>query len=458
MPLNTSAVLISLGFPPGSPWLIEDLDTNFKNFAVASMSSQVSKQSTAIQTQTNVLKEQTNQLEEMQDYTLKLKAGTETALVMDSNGNVLETNPSIVSDLIGRPVSNPLSNFTSAEVDRLIDFTTDLTNSVEPVNLGNGPYVSVTVRIGQPATERSVAAPLKLWNTDPAGVTPNVLDPFVCYAFRAPNGTFSYRNLDGDRNNLSVISVASLPLPDKNLVYDAYRIDTGTATSPVIETFVPQNTSVAFPTTQTNKTLFRNVFTGELRLVGPSQPNIPILRAQGFVIPSSQSDIDFWFGQAAATRLRAANTQFAADEVKIPAPDTFQWKYNNFEQGGFAPFPPQKGSLTDTTLAIGTLIEDSSTSSLDTPRLYLITGRVGSVNKFTEVVKVGSEFTMKLSSDSLVSVRGQYTERISRLTQRTAEQQAFLNSLVQKFNNFNDIATNLLKVLSDGESRLANFI
>jgi len=65
---------------------------------------------------------------------------------------------------------------------------------------------------------------------------------------------------------------------------------------------------------------------------------------------------------------------------------------------------------------------------------------------------------MKLSSDSLVSVRGQYTERISRLTQRTAEQQAFLNSLVQKFNNFNDIATNLLKVLSDGESRLANFI
>ena len=454
MPVNTSSVLISLGFPPNSPWLIENLDTNFKNFAVARMSTLVAQQSQSIQTQTNVLTEQTNQLEDIQDYSLKLKAGTETALVMDRNGNVLENNPSIVSDLIGRPVSS----LTSADIDRLIDFTTDLTNSVEPVNLGNGPYVSVTVRIGQPATERAVAAPLRLWNTDPVGIPTNDLEPFVCYAFRAQNGTFSYRICDRDKNNLSVISVASLPLPDKSFVYDAYRVDTGTATSPVTKTFVPQNTSAAFPTSQTTETLFRNVFTGELRLVGPSQASIPIIRAQGFVIPSSQSDIDFWFGQAAAKRLRAANTQFATDEVKIPAPDTFQWKYLNFEAGGFAAFPPQKGSPLDTNLAIGTLIEDSSTSNLATPRLYLITGRVGGVNKYVEVLKVDSEFTMKLSSDSLLSIRGQYTERIGRLTQRTAEQQAFLNSLVQKFNSFNDMVTNLLKVLSDSESRLSNSI
>jgi hypothetical protein len=327
---------------------------------------------------------------------------------------------------------------------------------VEPVNLGNEPYVSVTVRIGQPATERSVGAPLRLWNTDPTGIAASVLDPYVCYAYLAQDGTFSYRIVDSTGTNLPVVSVASLSVAN-NVVFDAYRVNTGTAANPVFNTFVPQNVSGSFPTSKTPETLYRDVFTGSLRLVGPSQASIPMLSAQGFVIPSSQSDIDYWFGQAAAKRLRAANTQFATDEVTIPAPDTFQWKYANFEAGGFAAFPPKKGSPLDTTLAIGTLIEDSNTSNLATPRLYLITGRVGGVNKFVEILKVDSEFTMKLSSDAVVSVRGQYTERISRLTQRTAEQQLFLNSLVQQFNIFSDALTNILKVLSDGESRLSNF-
>ena len=62
--------------------------------------------SITLKTQTNVLNEQTNQLERFQDFSLKLKAGTETALVLDSTGNVLIDNPKIVSDLIGRQASS----------------------------------------------------------------------------------------------------------------------------------------------------------------------------------------------------------------------------------------------------------------------------------------------------------------------------------------------------------------
>jgi hypothetical protein len=195
------------------------------------------------------------------------------------------------------------------------------------------------------------------------------------------------------------------------------------------------------------------VFTGELRLVGPSQSNIAFEASQGFIIPSSQSEVNFLFGQAGAKRLQDASTQFKTDEVKLPAPDTFQWKYKDFQGGGFADYPPRKGLPSDINLAVGSVIEDSGTG-----KLYFISGRVAGTNKFVEVEKLGSEFVLKLSVDSLLDIRGQYTELISRATQRTAEQQSFLNSLVQKFNLFSDIATNILKTLADSESRLSNSI
>jgi hypothetical protein len=444
---NTSSILISEGFPPGSPWLFENLDSNFRDYSVATLALRASEKSITLKTQTNVLNEQTNQLERFQDFALKLKAGTETALALDSSGNVLIDNSKIVSDLIGRQASS----LASPDIDRLIDFTADLAKSVPAVNLGGQSYVAVTVRVGQPASDQVIAAPLRVWSTDPSGIATTDLEPYVCYAFRAANGDITYRICDRKKANFTVSSVSSLPVPEKNLVYDAYRVNTGTVINPVYKTFVPQSISGAFPTSETPEALFRNVFTGELRLVGPSQPNIGFVAAQGFVIPASQSEVNFWFGQAGATRLRDATTQFKTDEVKLPAPDTFQWKYKDFEGGGFADYPPRKGTPSDVSLAVGSLVEDSGTG-----KLYLISGRVTGVNKFVEVEKVGSEFLLKLSADTLRDIRGQYTELISRATQRTAEQQLFLNSLVQKLNLFNDMVTNLLKTLSDAESRLSN--
>ena len=449
MATNKSSALISEGLSPKSPWLLENLDSNFKNYAIANLALSGSKQSITIRTQTEVLNEQTNQLDRFQDYSLKLKAGTETALVLDSAGNVLINNPNIVSDLIGRQVSS----LASSDIDRLVDFTADLASSVPAVNLGGQSYVAVNVAFGQPAADVVIEAPLRVWSSDPSGIATADIDPYVCYAYRAANGTISYRICDRDKANLRIMGVASAPVPDKNVVYDAYRVNTGSVANPVYKTFVPQSISGAFPTSQTPEALFRNVFTGELRLVGPSQPNIAYVAAQGFVVPSSQSEVNFWFGQAGAKRLQDASAQFTTDEIKLPAPDTFQWKYKDFPGGGFADYPARKGLPSDINLAVGSLVEDSGTG-----KLYFISGRVAGINKFVEVEKVGSEFALKLSTDKVLDIRGQYTELISRATQRTAEQQLFLNSLVQKFNLFSDIATNILKTLSDGESRLSNSI
>ena len=449
MPTTKSSILISEGLSPRSPWLIENLDSNFKDYAVANLALSGSKQMITIRTQTNVLNEQTNQLDRFQDYSEKLKAGTETALVLDKVGNVLIDNPNIVSDLIGRQASS----LASSDIDRLIDFTADLANSEPAINLGGQAFVAVNVVFGQPAADLTIEAPLRVWSSDPSGIAKADIDPYVCYAYRAANGAISYRICDRDKADLRIMGVASAPVPDKNLVYDAYRINTGSVSNPVYKTFVPQSISGAFPTSQTPETLFRNVFTGELRLVGPSQPNIAYIAAQGFIIPATQSEVNFLFGQAGAKRLQDASAQFTTDEIKLPAPDTFQWKYKDFPGGGFADYPPRKALPSDINLAVGSVIEDSGTG-----KLYFISGREAGINKFVEVEKVGSEFALKLSTDKVLDIRGQYTELISRATQRTAEQQSFLNSLVQKFNLFSDIATNILKTLADSESRLSNSI
>jgi hypothetical protein len=447
MPTSKSSILISEGLSPRSPWLLENLDSNFKDYAVANLALSGSKQMITIRTQTNVLNEQTNQLDRFQDYSEKLKAGTETGLVLDKVGNVLIDNPNIVSDLIGRQASS----LSSSDIDRLIDFTADLANSEPAINLGGQAFVAVNVVFGQPAADLTIEAPLRVWNTVPSDIATTDIEPYVCYAYRAANGDISYRICDRDKADLRIMGVASAPVPDKNLVYDAYRLNTGSIANPVYKTFVPQKISGAFPTSQTPETLFRNVFTGELRLVGPSQSNITFEASQGFIIPSSQSEVNFLFGQAGAKRLQDASTQFKTDEVKLHAPDTFQWKYKDFQGGGFADYPPRKGLPSDINLPVGSVIEDSGTG-----KLYFISGRVAGTNKFVEVEKQGSEFVLKLSVDSLLDIRGQYTELISRATQRTAEQQSFLNSLVQKFNLFSDVATNILKTLSDSESRLSS--
>lgn len=447
---NKTSILITEGFSPGSPWLIEELNTSLKNYTVAVLSASQSTQSIALTTQNNVLVEQINKLEEMQDYAEMVGAGTETALVVDSSGKVLVDDPNIVSDLVGRSISS----LSSSEVIRLVDFTTKLEGSAPPVNLGGQSYVSVNVQSGQPPVDGTISAPIRVWNSDPAGIPNADIQPFVCYAFQAQDGSVNYRMCDGNKKDFGILSVASLTRPDPKFVYDAYRVNTGTVENPIYKTFVPKDTASAFPLTETTDTLYRNVFTGELRLIGPSKPNITFASSSGFVVPSSNEEINFWFGQSASQRLTATAAKLLTYDVSMPVqPDTFQWKYKDFEGGGFSKYPPTQGLPSDTKLSIGSLVEDASTG-----KIYLISGRIAGVNKFVEVEKVGSPFVLKLSKDDSVTLRGEITEKITQATQRTTEQQLFLNSLIQKFNLYFDMATNVLKALTESDSRVSNSI
>ncbi len=444
MPANDTQVTITQGFSTDSPWVIDELDTNLKNLALARLAALGASQGDKLETQTKVLIEQTNQLENLQEFTDKLGSGTVTALVMDSSGAVLISDPKVVSDLAGRSAAS----LSATEVNRLIEFTASLANSSPSVNLGGQTYVSVSVRSGTPPTDKVIQAPLKVWSSDPKLIAAADVQPFACYAYKDSSGTLLYRICDETKTSLTITSIATLANPAAAHVYDAYRIGT--------KVYKPQDILGAFPTSPSG-TLYRNIVTGQLRLVTDSgYTDDP--EATGFVIPASQDEITFWLGQAASDRLRLAETQFNTDGIKMPvSPDTFQWKYMDtaFVGGGFAIYPPVQKSPTDTTLNVGTFVQDPSDTA---KKIYLITGKEGTTNKYVEVQSVGEPFNLRLTQDNIVSIRGQYTEKITQMTQRTTEQQLFLNSLLQKHNYQLDAATNVLKAFNDLNNRLSNLV
>ncbi len=443
MPNMPSSVMITDGLPPESPWVIDELDTNIRNYLLGVLANKGTNEGAKLSQQTQVLIEQTSQLEKLQEFTVELGAGTPTALVMNSSGSILISDPKVVSDLAGRTASS----LTPTEVNRLIEFTSNLANSDPAVNLGGQSYVKVGVGISP--NEDFIQVPLRVWNSNPDSITD--VQPFVCYAYADASGKVFYRIVDENKANLKIASVTSLAKPDVTYVYDAYRIGD--------KVFQAQDIIGVFPTKSlaAGGTLFRNVVTGQLRLATDTG-FIDNPDATGFIIPANLAEITYWFGQAASARLISTEAQFASDEIRLPVdPDTFQWKYRDthFVGGGFASYPPLAKAPTDKSLTIGNFVQDPSDSQ---KRIYLITGKVGTTNIFTEVEKVGGPFVLQLTKDTIIDVRGQYTEKITVMTQRTTEQQLFINSIMQRYNLYFDAATNAFKALTDFSGRLANLI
>ncbi len=443
MPNMPSSVTITEGFPPDSPWIIDELDTNIRNYLLGILANKGANEGAKLSKQTQVLVEQTNQLETLQEFTVELGAGIRTALVMNSSGSILVSDPKVVSDLVGRTASS----LTPTEVNRLIEFTANLANSDPAVNLGGQTYVKVG--IGVPPDEEFIQVPLRVWTSNPDSITD--VQPFVCYAYVDNSGKVSYRVCDENKVNIKIASVTTLAKPDAIHVYDAYRIGDKVFQVQDFITGVPSR-----PTTA-GGTLLRNATTGQLVLVTDTGTiNNP--DASGFVIPANQAEITYWFGQAAGARLISTEAQFVSDEIRLPVePDTFQWKYKDthFAGGGFAIYPPISKAPADKSLAIGNFVQDPSDSQ---KRIYLITGKVGTTNIYVEVEKVGDPFVLQLTKDTIVNVRGQYTEKITVMTQRTTEQQLFINSIMQRHNLYFDAATNAFKALADFSGRLANLI
>lgn len=442
MPTADTQVTITEGLPTSDPWTISELDTNLKNLALARLVALGANQGMALRKQTAVLIEQTNQLDSLSATAKEMSTGTKTALVVDNAGKILITDPAIVSDLVGRDPTT----LTSSEVDRLIQFTANLQKSSPPVNLGGRDYVSVTVDLGNP-TNNVIQAPVQFVIGDPFVTGVANIQPFVCYIGKDSSGKLKYRMVDEKNINISISSVSALTNPDAKFVLDAYRLNS------II--YRPIDFVGSLPATASPAALYRNALTGELTLIN-SLGKLPANGAEGFVLPANKDEIAYWFGQAALDRLKKTYQTFSTDGIKLPTePDSVQWTYadSSFSGGGFTAYPPLRGDPTSSSIPVGTIVQDSVGD-----RLHLIYGRVGTNNKFIEIKYVGDPFVLNIGKDGLVNIRGQYTEVITRATQRTTEQQLFLNSLLQKQNYHFDAATNVLKAFNDLHNRQAGLL
>jgi hypothetical protein len=456
MPSSDTQVTITEGFPVSDPWIISELDTNLKNLALARLVALGANQGAALRKQTAVLNEQTNQLDALSATAKDVGAGSKTALVVDDSGKILIRDANIVSDLIGRdPAKNEIS---VSDADRLIQFTSHLASSAPPVNLGGKTYAELTVSSGSPPADIKMQVPVVLWPNDPNNDNSSAFQPLVYYVNKSPDGTLNgviYSSVGANAVKLTVNKVSFPSVADTSFVYDAYKINIGTTANPNYEVVPVKNVFGTFPAASSSDVLYRDLSTGTLRLIGPTSTNRTYTNAQGFVIPSSKDELYYWFGQAASARLAATTTQFTNDGIKLPVdPNAVQWKYaasTNFTGGGFAYFPITTGDPTSVSLPINSLVQNNG-------KTYLITGRTGSANSYIEVDLVGSPIVLVLSQDNLVNIRGQYTEVITRATQRTTEQQLFLNSLLQKQNYHLDAATNVLKAFNDMTNRQAGLL
>ena len=452
MPSADTQVTITEGLPASDPWVISELDTNLKNLALARLAALGANQGKILRTQTAVLNEQVNQLESMSATASNFASGTQTALVMDASNKVLISDPNVVSDLIGRDPST----LTVSDADRLIEFTSNLANSSPAVNLGGRSYVEVTTTVPNTSVLRKLQVPVVEWASDPNNTSADAFEPFVLYTNKSANGTISsvMYVFDGtSKIKVDVKAVSPLPFPDKTRVYDAYKINVGTEANPDYRVLSVRDVFGSMPTQTSTMMLFRDAASGTLHLSVPSG-SAPVLDARGFVMPKSQDEMYYWFGQAGAERLQAASTQLVADGIDIGATaDAIQWKYSTatVSGGGFAHYPVAEGKLTDTTFPVGSLLGSNG-------KVYLITGRTGSTNSYVEVTLVGEPFLLKISKENLIKIRGQYTEKITNATQRTTEQQLFLNSLLQKQNYHFDAATNVLKAFGDLQNRLSGLV
>lgn len=442
MPTADTQVTIIEGLPPSDPWVISELDTNLKNLALARLAALGASQGKILRTQTAVLNEQVKQLESMSANAGKLASDLETSPVLDASGKVLISDPAVVSDLVGRSPSS----LTASEVDRLIQFTSNLSNSSPPVNLGGRTYVSVVV--GEPPTEKTIQAPLEVYPLGLNLLNTDFIQPFTCYASdRDSNGVVLYRMFDQDKREIDISSVSSLADTTDKFVFDAYRLNG--------LTYIPHDYIGSPPARADVVTLYRNVVTGDLTLASPSGSQ-SISNAVGFVVPASQNEIYYWLGQACGERLIALYEKLKADGITPPDPDVVQWKYHDgaITGGGVVSYPPAVISKFDAGIPDGSVIQD-----IDDKKYYLITRRVG-IGDGKSVVEVDllDAFALKLSKEVIVKMRGQYTEKIANATQRTTEQQLFLNSLLQKQNYHFDAATNVLKAFGDLVNRLAGLV
>jgi hypothetical protein len=163
----------------------------------------------------------------------------------------------------------------------------------------------------------------------------------------------------------------------------------------------------------------------------------------------------------ANARSAQLQTQFSTDALPNVPLDTVQWRVTapgarNGLTGYSGPVQSLSSTLTlVTTQPIGTLIktELGVTYRVTQPSVFGLPAGL----EVVELVPPPNRFIAP-SDDTLRSIRSQYADKIVIATQRSSQQQLFINSILQKFNYHFDAATNVLKAFNDLSNRMAGNI
>lgn len=460
-----TSVAITVGFPEAAPWVINNVDKSLENLAVAKLASLGEKQEILLKTQIGVLNQQAKNIEDLQRGFGELDFSVFGKFVQDATGKVLISNPDVVSDLVGKTFDQ-IAAGEPEDISRLIQFSSNLANNVSPVNLSAQIFVSALFSDGGPI--RTGTFPVEVVTSFPDASNAQL---YVCY-YNKNTDTYRIfaRGLDGNVAVNQFPPTTPLPLqtPAKEFAYDAYRITYQVDGQTFTKILRPQSYSGTNPPNTGSITLYRDVSNGTLVLKGVEGNNkTEINTAEGFVIPESDAEVRFWLGQAIWPRVSAMFAAFVKDEIKF-TPDTVQWKDTKFNVTGFAPYPVRDLTgqpiniatgefLVNPALVPGTLIKrqdkyfrvDSvtvSSSSGGIPASYR--------GSFSEVTLLDPPFKLKMTSDDVKDIRSQYSEKLVQATQRSSEQQLFVNSLIVKRNYYYDAVSNVLKSFFDLRSRM----
>jgi hypothetical protein len=452
---------ITEGFPVGNAWTIGNLDQDLVNLSIARFVSLATSQSGKINSQVQTLLAQATNLEAMKDKSAALPTDYLVPFASDQNGNVLISDPLVVYDLVGATVSQLASS--ASDVDRLINFTQGLANNSTNLNLGDSVVykVSYTVPGGNGSGAFNATGYFETTIIDP-GTDTSTLAANHLYKVSGSDKFYLNVTVQGGATKVASVGSASVASPVPSYVgFDAYRIDVKNSAG-IWESRVMAATSyvdLAVNPKPSVDTLYRWP-DGTVKVINPSGQVLESRNEVGFVIPASDSQITNWLGQASFDKLQAKLKEIAADGVTFDLTNktTIQWTSSDSSATGFAKFPAKSFSTlddlkNDSSLKVGELASVGSTDV----KYFVKSGTGSGLATFSQVtLDPAKAFQLIATSQDLMSLKGAYADLILKLTQRSSEQQLFLNQMINQQNYQFDSATFVLKALTEMQQKLAN--
>jgi len=425
-----SDITITNGLPADSPWTLANTDTskldqtNLINLAVGQLALLGASQGQILQVQTGKLKELVGGVDKVNAQLDFLSNVNSTPSLWSGN----PTNLAFPANSVGWIPPATLSSSDLNFIKQLEDVTNELVNA----NVQFGGYDGIKYSL----TTNGIT---KLYLS---------LRPITGIADDDFSGTF----------NLSRIQ------PDDS----------------TINTFAARDGQIFQLRNFSGKTAVYAYISGSLVKLN-SMPT------GGFVIPNSASELLNWqiqmpagTGSLSSVQMAIKNSQLlnSNDELApntLPAPEpavdpppsnavtmaintSVDFNMAEYTLSGnvkfYASYPPTQVSDFSSIMVpenIGKVFQSGALTSLVTRDSY------GKVTRI-DVTNIGISFSYKPTPDQIINWKGQYAEKIIVITQRSSDQQLFVNRLAQKYQYAFDAATYVLKAFTSALSSAANNI